>query len=30
MITMTITLPDEVAARLEAQHMSRQQLDHLL
>ena len=27
MTTMTITLPDEVAAQLEAQHISRQQLD---
>jgi hypothetical protein len=27
MTTMTITLPDEVAAQLEAQHISRQQLE---
>jgi hypothetical protein len=27
MTTVTITLPDEVAAQLEAQHISRQQLD---
>jgi hypothetical protein len=27
MTTITITLPDEVAAQLEAQHISRQQLE---
>ena len=27
MATITITLPDEVAAQLEAQHISQQQLD---
>lgn len=27
MTTMTITLPEEVAAQLEAQHISRQQLE---
>ncbi len=27
MTTMTITLPDDVATQIEAEHMSRQQLD---
>ena len=27
MTTITITLPDEVAAQIEAQHISQQQLD---
>ena len=27
MTTMTITLPDEVAAQIEAQHISQQQLE---
>jgi hypothetical protein len=27
MTTITITLPDEVAARIEAQHINRQQLE---